>query len=308
MNLGNELHLPVMLAEAITALAIHPDGTYVDCTFGRGGHSREILGRLGPQGRLFGIDKDPAALESAEATSLCSDPRVSLVHGSFATLLEIATAKGFAGRVDGILMDLGVSSPQLDAAARGFSFSKDGPLDMRMNTTSGLTASEWIDQISEEAFIEVLRTYGEERFAKRIAKAVLAARPVKTTKQLAELVEQAIPVRDKHKHPATRSFQAIRIALNRELEDLEQGLVQAVDVLAPGGRLVVIAFHSLEDRIVKRFIREQERGKPQPARLPVLQPHHPKLKALGKAMMPSEAEIQANVRARSAVMRVAERV
>jgi 16S rRNA (cytosine1402-N4)-methyltransferase len=212
------------------------------------------------------------------------------------------------GKVTGVLMDLGVSSPQLDEAERGFSFLRDGPLDMRMDTSQGLTAAQWLATVTEEELVRVLQTYGEERFARRIAKAILAALPIPTTRQLATVIEKATPHKDKHKHPATRSFQAIRIAVNHELDELEQALVQAVEVLAPGGRLAVISFHSLEDRIVKHFIREQERGKPTPSRLPMLIEHKSTLKALGKAQMPTDQEARLNVRARSAVLRVAERV
>jgi 16S rRNA (cytosine1402-N4)-methyltransferase len=239
---------------------------------------------------------------------LRDDPRIIFAHGSFAGLAGQVQRLGMAGQVAGLLMDLGVSSPQLDEAERGFSFMRDGPLDMRMDTSQGPTAAEWLEQVSENELVRVLKTYGEERFARRVAGAVLAARPIKTTRQLAGLIEKAIPHKEKHKHPATRSFQAIRIAVNQELDELEQGLAQAMEVLAPGGRLVVIAFHSLEDRIVKHFIREQERGKPTPSRLPLLKEHQPTLKAVGKAAMPAEEELRVNVRARSAVLRVAERV
>lgn len=297
-----------MLVEALEGLAVRPDGFYVDCTFGRGGHSGEILRRLGNAGRLLALDKDPAALASAQAEALLEDPRFTLAHGSFAGLAEQVGRLGMAGKVAGVLMDLGVSSPQLDEAERGFSFLRDGPLDMRMDTSQGLTAAQWLDGVAEDELVRVLKTYGEERFARRIAKALVAARPVTTTRQLAALVEQAVPVKEKHKHPATRSFQAIRIAVNHELDELERGLAQALEVLMPGGRLVVISFHSLEDRIVKHFIRRQERGKPTPPRLPVLTEHRPTLRAVGKAGMPTEEESQANVRARSAVLRVAERM
>jgi len=308
MNTGNSLHFPVMLVEALEGLAIRPDGFYVDCTFGRGGHSQAILRRMGASGRLLALDKDPAALDSAEARALLDDTRIILAHGSFAGLGGQVGRLGMAGQVDGVLMDLGVSSPQLDEADRGFSFLRDGPLDMRMDTSQGLTAEQWLDGVGEAELVKVLQTYGEERFARRIAAAVMAARPVKTTRQLASLIERAVPHKEKHKHPATRSFQAIRIAVNRELDELERGLAQALEVLAPGGRLAVISFHSLEDRLVKHFIREQERGKPVPSRLPLLKEHQPMLKAVGKAAMPAEEELRANVRSRSAVLRVAERV
>lgn len=297
-----------MLAEALEGLAVRPDGFYVDCTFGRGGHSRAILRRLGSSGRLLALDKDPAALVSVEAKMLLKEPRFTLAHGSFAGLAGQVAHRAMLGKVSGVLMDLGVSSPQLDEAERGFSFLRDGPLDMRMDTSQGPTAAQWLEQIEEDELVRVLKMYGEERFARRIARAIVAARPVETTRQLAALVEKAVPVKEKHKHPATRSFQAIRIAVNHELDELEQGLAQAMEVLAPGGRLVVISFHSLEDRIVKHFIRRQERGKPTPSRLPVLTEHKPMLRAVGKAAMPAEEESRANVRARSAVLRVAERM
>ncbi len=249
-----------MLAEALEGLAVRPDGFYVDCTFGRGGHSRAILRRLGSSGRLLALDKDPAALVSVEAKMLLKEPRFTLAHGSFAGLAGQVAHRAMLGKVSGVLMDLGVSSPQLDEAERGFSFLRDGPLDMRMDTSQGPTAAQWLEQIEEDELVRVLKMYGEERFARRIARAIVAARPVETTRQLAALVEKAVPVKEKHKHPATRSFQAIRIAVNHELDELEQGLAQAMEVLAPGGRLVVISFHSLEDRIVKHFIRRAGTG------------------------------------------------
>ncbi len=308
MNELNGLHLPVMLAEALEALAVRADGFYVDATFGRGGHSSAILRLLQNPGHLLAMDKDTAAVNSAEAKSLLEDSRFSLLHGSFAGLRQALESIGMVGKVDGILMDLGVSSPQLDEAGRGFSFLRDGPLDMRMDTSQGQTAAEWLAEADEYEIVRVLRTYGEERFAKRIAHAIIEARPIETTRQLAVLIDKAVPSREKHKNPATRSFQAIRIAINRELDELEEGLKKAVDALAPNGRLVVISFHSLEDRIVKHFIREQERGKPVSSRLPLLSEHQPTLRAVGKAKMPSEEEVRLNARSRSAVLRAAERV
>ncbi len=305
---SKSLHLPVLLDESLEALNIRPDGFYVDCTFGRGGHARAILERLDSSGRLLALDKDPSALDSPQARSLLEDSRFTVAHGSFAQLRAHVERIGAVRKVAGILMDLGVSSPQLDEAGRGFSFLRDGPLDMRMDTSQGVTAAEWLNAVEENELIRVLKTYGEERFARRIAQAILRAKPIGTTGQLAALIEAAVPVRERHKHPATRSFQAIRIAVNHELDELAQGLAQAVEVLAPGGRLAVISFHSLEDRIVKRFLREQERGKPISSRLPLLDEHKPTLKSVGKARMPGEEELQANPRARSAVLRVAERV
>ena len=308
MNELNGSHLSVMMTETLDALAIRPDGFYVDCTFGRGGHSSAVLQLLGNSGRLLAMDRDAAAVDSAEAKSLLEDSRFLLVHGNFTGLTRQIERLGMVGKVDGVMMDLGVSSPQLDEAGRGFSFLRDGPLDMRMDTSQGQTAAEWLAVAEESEIVRVLRAYGEERFAKRIASAILEARPIETTRQLASLIEKAVPSREKHKNPATRSFQAIRIAVNRELDELEEGLKKTVEILAPGGRLVVISFHSLEDRIVKHFIREQERGKPVPSRLPLLNAHRPVLKAVGKAKMPSEQEVQANPRSRSAVLRAAERV
>ncbi len=308
MDKINNLHMPVMVEEVLEALAVRPDGCYVDCTFGRGGHSLTILHHLGKSGRLLAMDKDPAALDATEAKALLEDSRFALVHGSFIGLRQHAERLGIVGGVDGVLMDLGVSSPQLDEAERGFSFLRDGPLDMRMDNSQGNTAAEWLAVTGENEMVRVLKTYGEERFARRIARAIVEARPIETTRELATLIEKVVPVREKHKHPATRCFQAIRIAINRELDELEEGLKKAVDVLAPGGRLAVISFHSLEDRIVKHFIRDQERGKPTPSRLPLLREHRPTLMSIGKAKMPSEEEMRANVRSRSAVLRVAERV
>ena len=308
MNELNGPHLPVMIAETLDALAIRPDGFYVDCTFGRGGHSAAVLQLLGTTGRLLAMDRDAAAVDSTEAKNLLEDSRFLLVHGNFSGLVQQTERLGMVGKVDGIVMDLGVSSPQLDEAGRGFSFLRDGPLDMRMDTSQGQTAAEWLAVAEENEIVRVLRAYGEERFAKRIASAILGARPIETTRQLATLIEKAVPAREKHKNPATRSFQAIRIAVNRELDELEEGLKKTVEILAPGGRLVVISFHSLEDRIVKHFIREQERGKPVPSRLPLLNAHRPALKAVGKAKMPSEQEVRSNPRSRSAVLRAAERV
>jgi 16S rRNA (cytosine1402-N4)-methyltransferase len=308
MNKTNDFHLPVMLTEALDALAVRPDGFYVDCTFGRGGHSVAILRQLGESGHVLAMDKDLAALDSTEAKTLLEDSRFALVHASFAGLRQQAQRLGMDGKVDGVLMDLGVSSPQLDQAERGFSFLRDGPLDMRMDASQGQTAAEWLAVVEEKELVWVLKTYGEERFARRIARAIVEARPIASTRQLAALIEKVVPLREKHKHPATRSFQAIRIAVNRELDELGEGLKETLEVLAPAGRLAVISFHSLEDRIVKHFMREQERGKPTPARLPLLNVHQPTLKTVGKAKKPSAEELRENARARSAVLRVAERV
>jgi 16S rRNA (cytosine1402-N4)-methyltransferase len=300
-------HQPVMLGEALEGLSMAPDGFYVDCTFGRGGHARAMLARLGPDGRVLALDKDPEAV--AEGARLrAEDRRFAIEHASYAELKACVDRHGGVGRVAGVLMDLGVSSPQLDDARRGFSFLRDGPLDMRMDSSRGPTAAEWLNAVSEGELARVLKEYGEERFAGRIARAIIAARPVATTRQLAAIIEKAAPTRERNKHPATRAFQAIRIAVNRELEELEQALEQAADVLRPGGRLVVISFHSLEDRIVKRFIRGQERGDAASTRLPIPHATHaPRLVRIGKARLPSLSETESNVRARSAVLRVAER-
>lgn len=311
MNTPAYEHTPVLLNEVLHGLNIRPGGCYVDCTFGRGGHSGAILQYLDKQGRLFAIDRDPEAVQKVDA-KLSADNRFRLFHGSFTMLKEVAVKNNMMRHVDGILFDLGVSSPQLDDAARGFSFRQDGRLDMRMDNTSGMTAAEWLMNAKELEIAKVLREYGEERFARRIARAIVKARAgnmIETTCQLADLVSATVPARERDKHPATRTFQAIRIFINRELGEIRAALTQTLDVLADGGRLVVISFHSLEDRIVKRFIREQSRGDGFPPDLPV--PHallKPKLKIIGKAIHPSESEIDNNPRARSAVLRIAERM
>lgn len=302
-------HVTVLLAEAVDALGVKPGGVYVDGTFGRGGHSRGILSRLGADGRLVAFDRDPQAIAAGRALD---DARLQLVHAPFSDLSEELDALEIA-QVDGVLLDLGVSSPQLDEAARGMSFRFDAPLDMRMDTTRGPTVAQWLAEASVADITEVLRNYGEERFAHAIAKAIAAARAggaVATTRQLAEIVEKTVRTREPGLHPATRSFQALRIFINQELEELKLVLPAAMAHLAPGGRLVVISFHSLEDRIVKRFMRDEARpDNKAPARLP-LRAHElpqPRLRLMGKAIRPSPAEVQANPRSRSAVMRVAER-
>jgi len=305
--LGEQNHATVLLNEAVDALAVIENGCYVDGTFGRGGHSREILKRLNSQGCLLGIDKDPQAVEVAKELEQ-QDKRFQVFHGSFMQLQQAVT--GIDRPLNGLLLDLGVSSPQLDDASRGFSFSSDGPLDMRMDTSRGITAAQWLAQADEGEIVSVLKDYGEEKFARRIARAVVERRmtaPVQTTAELARLVSDAMPRHDKHKHPATRSFQAIRIRINEELIDLEKCLQAAIEILARGGRLVVISFHSLEDRIVKRFFRKLAEGDRLPKGVPVQHEQtNAKVKLIGKAVFPSEQEIAQNPRARSAVMRVAE--
>ena len=300
-----------MLAEAVEALAMKPAGVYVDATFGRGGHARAMLERLGPGGRLMVMDKDPQAIAWAR-DMMGGDARVTIVQGSFAQLGGALRNAGVAEGVDGVLMDLGVSSPQLDDPRRGFSFRREGPLDMRMDPEQGISAAQWIARASEEEIATVLKAYGEERFARRIARAIVAARreqAITTTAQLAAIVAAANPAWEPGKDPATRTFQAIRIHINRELEDLDEGLRQAVEMLAPGGRLVVISFHSLEDRRVKRFMRRQSQGAPVPRGVPVMEPAPGRtLRVIGKPRYASAGEVDVNPRARSAVMRVAEKL
>jgi 16S rRNA (cytosine1402-N4)-methyltransferase len=301
-------HKTVLLEEAVAALNIRPDGVYVDCTFGRGGHSRLILQRLGEQGRLIALDRDLAGVEEARSIT---DKRFQMVHSAFGLLGDVLRDLGVA-RVDGVLLDLGVSSPQLDEAARGFSFRFDGPLDMRMDTSRGQTAASFLAEASEQQLCGVIKDYGEERFAKQIARAIVAARAgesIVTTRQLSQIVAKAFKSREPHQDPATRTFQALRIYLNQELEELSLVLPQCVEVLAPFGRLVVISFHSLEDRVVKRFMRDAAQPATMPARLPVRAAElpAPRLRLVGKAARPSAAEVSANPRSRSAVMRVAER-
>jgi 16S rRNA (cytosine1402-N4)-methyltransferase len=309
--MSGALHRPVLLEESLEALAITPDGFYVDGTFGRGGHARMILARLGSAGRLLALDKDREAV-TAGGELARGDPRFSIVHAAFSQIGEIARQVGALGSVAGLLLDLGVSSPQLDQPRRGFGFSADGPLDMRMNPEVGETAGEWLACVSQDELTRVLREYGDERFARRIARAIVRARaigPLTTTRRLAEIVVAASPSREPGKHPATRTFQAIRIQVNRELDELRACLASVCDLLAVGGRLVVISFHSLEDRIVKRFIRDQARGERFPQGVPVMaRDIRPCLRPLGKSVRPSSAEVEMNPRARSAVLRAAERI
>ena len=304
-------HVPVLLGPVLEGLNIQPAGWYVDGTFGRGGHSSALLKLLDNEGRLLAIDRDPQAIAQVDE-ALQQDPRFELVHGEFAELKNYAIERKFLGKVDGLLLDLGVSSPQLDEAARGFSFQSDGPLDMRMDPTRGSSAAEWLEQVDEKDLKKVLSQLGEERFAGRIARAIVAARvltPISTTTQLADIVKAVVPSRGQRKNPATKTFQAIRIFVNKELEQLQKALADSLDLLRPGGRLCVISFHSLEDRRVKRFIRDATQVPAQFRGLPnIPEEFHPRLKSIGKVVSASEQEIAANVRARSARLRVAERL
>lgn len=307
--MSQELHRSVLLREAVDALVTDPGGFYIDGTFGRGGHSAAILQRLNSEGRLLAIDKDPQAVSYARER-FADDPRFAIWHGSFAEM--DSAAADHAGRISGILLDLGVSSPQLDQPERGFSFMQDGPLDMRMDTSRGISAADWVNTEAEAELTRVFKEYGEERFARRMAAAIVKRRaemPFARTLDLAEVVKAANPAWEKGKHPATRVFQAIRIHINGELEDLRRALDRSLQLLAPGGRLVAISFHSLEDRMVKRFIREQERGPALPRGLPVMHSQIVRtLRPLGKAVRAEERELGENLRSRSAVMRVAEKL
>lgn len=307
------MHLPVLFDEALNGLSIKSNGIYIDCTFGRGGHSRGILNFLEGAGQLLALDRDIDAIQSEAAQILLADSRFQLEHCCFSSLQRVVEQRGWLGKVDGILMDFGVSSPQLDNADRGFSFMHDGPLDMRMDCSSGISAADWLASISEQELVQVLFDYGEERFARRIARAVMACRlegrPLETTKQFADLVVESIPFHEKHKHPATRSFQAVRIAVNCELDEIKTVLEQSVSILACGGKMAIISFHSLEDRIVKRFIRDESRGKYNPTKLPMQAEEINKIRLLkqGKAIKANAEELMLNSRARSAVLRIAER-
>lgn len=305
------MHQSVLIDESIANLAIKKNGIYFDGTFGRGGHSQAILNNLDARGRLYAIDKDLDAVAYAKER-FGQDERFHIFHGSFAKIAEFAAQTGLVGQVDGILLDLGVSSPQLDNAERGFSFIQQGPLDMRMDLTQPMSAAELVNTAEADELSSIFKMYGEERFAGRIARAIVNARkitPFTTTLQLAEVVKEANPKWEKHKHPATRVFQAIRIYVNQELSDLSSCLAQCLDVLAPGGRLVVISFHSLEDRIVKQFMRDKEQGEKLPPEIPL---RHVELtsnfRRIGKAIMPQEKEVKENVRARSAVLRIGEKL
>jgi len=308
---GRSAHVPVLLQPVVAGLNLQESGHYIDGTFGRGGHSLAILNQLGTRGRLLAIDRDPQAI-SAAADTLKSDPRFELVQGEFSELKEYAKQRNVLGKVDGLLLDLGVSSPQLDEAERGFSFRSDGPLDMRMDPTRGSSAADWLAQVTEKELRKVLFEFGEERFGNRIAKAIVAARssrPVRRTAELANIVSEAVPVRGHKKHPATKTFQAIRIRINDELQQLEQVLRDTADLLRPGGRLCVISFHSLEDRRVKRFMRDASRDAAPFRGLPEIPPEHrAPFRLVGKMISATDEEIASNVRARSARLRVAERL
>jgi len=304
-------HIPVLLKEVLNGLNVRPDGLYIDCTFGRGGHSRAILQQLGSAGKLYVLDKDPEAINHAR-TLAEADPRLQYFHDGFSSLINNLVQTGHIGAIDGVLFDLGVSSPQLDDAARGFSFSMDGNLDMRMNPGAGISAADWLNHAEQDEIARVLKVYGEEKFARRIARAIVEIRSEKlisTTSELADIIAAAIPVRERNKHPATRSFQAIRIFINNELDEIAEGLNQAFSALRVNGRLLVISFHSLEDRIVKRFMRQHSMSDPYPKDIPIRADLiKPKLKILGKAIRPLPAEVAANPRSRSAVLRIAEKL
>ncbi|WP_031578141.1 16S rRNA (cytosine(1402)-N(4))-methyltransferase RsmH [Ruminobacter sp. RM87] len=303
-------HVTVLLKEAVDALEIKPNGTYLDCTFGRGGHSREILSRLGPDGRLFAIDRDPEAVKAAQDIK---DSRFTIIHGCFADALSLLEPSGVVGQIDGMLLDLGVSSPQLDDPERGFSFMNDGPLDMRMDPSEGVSAAEWVNSAGADEIARVLHDFGEERFARKIAAAIVHDRvetPFTTTRQLSSMIARVIPIKEKGKHPATRSFQAIRILVNSELDQVEKALENSKRLLGTGGLLSVISFHSLEDRLVKNFMRRAEKGIQPPRGLPVSEDEILKtrtFKTVGKAIYPSDEEVSVNPRSRSAVLRVARR-
>ncbi|BFM06221.1 16S rRNA (cytosine(1402)-N(4))-methyltransferase RsmH [Halioxenophilus aromaticivorans] len=304
-------HYSVLLNESVEGLLVDPNGFYIDGTFGRGGHSRLVLSKLGPQGKLLAIDKDTQAIEVAQQ-QFADESRFEIAHASFAEMAQLVEARSMTGKVAGVLLDLGVSSPQLDQPERGFSFQHDGPLDMRMDTSKGQSASDWVNTAREEDIVWVLKNYGEERFAKRMARAIVTQRqtaPITTTAQLAKIVAEANPAWEKGKNPATRAFQAIRIQVNSELDDLQATLDSVLDILQVGGRLSVISFHSLEDRLVKQFMRRQEKGDSLPRGLPVPESAlNKRLKTLGKAQKAAANEVAENVRSRSAVLRVAEKI
>lgn len=305
-------HESVLLDQAVNCLNIREDGIYIDCTFSCGGHSRLILSKLGEKGRLIAIDRDPQAFKEAQSIT---DPRFSMIYGPFSRLGSYAKESNLIGRIDGILFDLGISSAQLDNPQRGFSFMRDGPLDMRMDPSQGLSAAQWLLKASTDEIAWVLKTFGEERFAKRLAHAIFKRNkknPMNRTKELADLIVDILPIKEKYKHPATRSFQAIRIYINSELEEITRALDASISILSPKGRISVISFHSLEDRIVKNFIRQHSRGLLIPTSIPLTEKQlrlirNTNLKSIGR-IIPSEKEVAENTRARSAVLRFAERI
>jgi len=302
-------HVPVLRDEVLEALAVRPDGAYIDATFGRGGHAEAILVRLHGRGRLIALDRDPRAVEEARKR-FAHDARMTIEHSAFSNLGELVARHGLDGRIDGVLFDLGVSSPQLDDPERGFSFRHDATLDMRMDTTGGESAAQWLARADETEIARVIYEYGEERFSRRIARAIVrerAQQPIATTGRLAAIARAAVRTRERGQHPATRTFQAIRIFINDEIGEIQRALPQALRALAPNGQLAVISFHSLEDRVVKNFFRDQEKGPEYPPELPVVPTFIPRLRALGKPVRPGEAETTRNPRARSAILRVAER-
>ena len=296
-------HVPVLLDAVLEGLALGPGSVVVDCTFGRGGHAAEILARIGPAGRVVAIDRDPDAIR---AGLLLRDPRLEMVHARFDGLGAICEERGLSAHVDGVLFDLGVSSPQLEDPARGFSIRREGPIDMRMDPGDGEPVGAWLARVSERELAGVIARYGEERRARRIAGAIVRAQPIATTTELAAIIERAAPSREASIHPATRTFQALRIHVNREIECLEAALPAAVEVLRPGGRLAVISFHSLEDRVAKRFLRAESREVPGPRGLPA--PRRPRMQVVAARVRPTSCEVAANSRSRSAVLRVAERL
>lgn len=310
-RMNDMLHIPVLLHEAVNALVTNPDGVYIDATFGRGSHAEAILHQLTTKGRLIAFDRDQSAVQYA--TQFIRDPRFQIIHAPFSQLLTIIDQYELRGKIAGILFDLGVSSPQLDDPARGFSFIRDGQLDMRMDTTTGIDAKTWLASVDEKTLADVLWRYGEERFSRQIAKRIVNERkitPILTTKVLADIIKSAIPGKSRSydKHPATQSFQAIRIAINHELQELEEALSQVLEILSVRGRLVVISFHSLEDRIVKNYIRVNEKGEPLPRGLPIKSTtFQQRLQSVGKRIKPTDSEIAANPRARSAILRIAEK-
>ena len=304
-------HTPVLLKEVLEGLNLRPDGFYVDCTYGRGGHSRALLQALGSSGRLLIFDKDYSAIAHAEKL-FATDTRVICIHGSFTALISTVEQLNMLGRVDGVLFDLGVSSPQLDNEQYGFSFLRDGKLDMRMDRTTGISAADWLNSAPQAEIEKVIRDYGEERYARRIARAIIEARdedPITRTVQLAQIVTEAVPTVERNKHPATRTFQALRIHINNELDELKAVLNQILRVLRPGGRLAVISFHSLEDRIVKQFMQKEAKGDDFPPEIPVTAREiSPRLRIVNKAIKPTMEEIQRNQRARSAILRIGEKL